>query len=49
MAEGLLRLDAGAMFTVESAGVEASFVRPQAIAAMNEIGNRHYQSLFEIG
>ena len=38
MAEGLLRHDGGDMFTVESAGVEASFVRPQAIAAMREIG-----------
>jgi arsenate reductase (thioredoxin) len=38
MAEGLLRHDGGEMFTVESAGVEASFVKPQAIAAMREIG-----------
>ena len=38
MAEGLLRHDGGEIFTVESAGVEASLVRPQAIAAMREIG-----------
>ena len=38
MAEGLLRHIAGEQFEVESAGTVASFVRPQAIAAMNEIG-----------
>ena len=38
MAEGLLRHDAGEKFEVESAGVISSFVRPQAIRAMNEIG-----------
>lgn len=38
MAEGLLRDLAGDKFVVESAGTVASFVRPQAIAAMNEIG-----------
>ena len=38
MAEGLLRHDAGDRFEVFSAGVEASFVRPQAIAVMREIG-----------
>lgn len=38
MAEGLLRHDAGDRFDVESAGVIKSFVRPQAIAAMEEIG-----------
>lgn len=38
MAEGLLRDMAGSKFVVESAGTVASFVRPQAIAAMNEIG-----------
>lgn len=38
MAEGLLRHDAGDRFEVESAGVEPSFVRPQAIEAMREIG-----------
>jgi arsenate reductase len=38
MAEGLLRHLAGDRFEVFSAGVEPSFVRPQAIAAMNEIG-----------
>ena len=38
MAEGLLRKMAGDKFDVESAGVEPSHVRPQAIAAMNDIG-----------
>ena len=38
MAEGLLRHDGGEKFEVESAGVEASFVRPQAIEAMREVG-----------
>ena len=38
MAEGLLRHMAGDRFEVESAGTTASFVRPQAIAAMAEIG-----------
>lgn len=38
MAEGLLRHDAGDRYEVESAGVEASFVRPQAIEVMQEIG-----------
>jgi arsenate reductase len=38
MAEGLLRHDAGDRFEVESAGVKASLVRPEAIAAMQEIG-----------
>lgn len=38
MAEGLLRDLAGDQFEVESAGTIASFVRPQAIAAMAEIG-----------
>ena len=38
MAEGLLRDLAGDKFEVESAGTIASFVRPQAIAAMAEIG-----------
>lgn len=38
MAEGLLRDIAGDRFEVESAGTIASFVRPQAIAAMAEIG-----------
>ena len=38
MAEGLLRHVAGDEFEVESAGTIASFVRPQAIAAMAEIG-----------
>jgi len=38
MAEGLLRHDAGGRFAVESAGAHASFVRPEAIAVMREIG-----------
>jgi len=38
MAEGLLRNIGGERFEVESAGTIASFVRPQAIAAMGEIG-----------
>jgi arsenate reductase len=38
MAEGLLRHLAGEMIDVTSAGTIASFVRPQAIAVMNEIG-----------
>lgn len=38
MAEGLLRHDGGDKFEVESAGVEPSHVRPQAIEAMREIG-----------
>ena len=38
MAEGLLRHDAGERFEVESAGTKASFVRPEAIAVMREVG-----------
>ena len=38
MAEGLLRDMAGDRFEVESAGVAPSFVRPEAIKAMREIG-----------
>lgn len=38
MAEGILRHIAGDKYEVESAGTIASFVRPQAIAVMNEIG-----------
>ncbi len=38
MAEGLLRHDAGEQFEVESAGTEPSSVRPEAIAAMRELG-----------
>src|SRR5580704_14656272 len=38
MAEGLLRHDAGERFEVESAGTKASYVRPEAIAAMSEVG-----------
>jgi len=38
MAEGILRHLAGDKYEVSSAGTIASFVRPQAIAVMNEIG-----------
>ena len=38
MAEGLLRNDAGDRFDVESAGTKPGHVRPEAIAAMREIG-----------
>jgi arsenate reductase len=38
MAEGLLRAYGGDRFEVFSAGTEATFVRPQAIAAMAELG-----------
>lgn len=38
MAEGLLRHLAGDRFEVHSAGTEATLVRPEAIAAMTEIG-----------
>ena len=38
MAEGLLRHDGGAAFEVSSAGTKPSHVRPEAIAAMREIG-----------
>jgi arsenate reductase (thioredoxin) len=38
MAEGLLRHDAGDRFAVESAGTRASFVLPEAIAVMGELG-----------
>ena len=38
MAEGLLRHDGGASFEVASAGTKPSSVRPEAIAAMREIG-----------
>ena len=38
MAEGLLRHDAGDRFEVESAGTKPSSVRPEAIAAMRELG-----------
>jgi len=38
MAEGLLRHDAGDLFTVESAGAKPSTVRPEAIAVMREAG-----------
>jgi arsenate reductase len=38
MAEGLLRHDGGEEFVVESAGLEPSIVRPEAIKVMREIG-----------
>jgi arsenate reductase (thioredoxin) len=38
MAEGLLRHDAGDRFQVTSAGTNPTEVRPEAIAAMREIG-----------
>ena len=38
MAEGLLRHDAGERFDVESAGTKPGVVRPEAIAAMQELG-----------
>lgn len=38
MAEGLLRALAGDRFEVHSAGTEATHVRPEAIAAMREVG-----------
>jgi len=38
MAEGLLRRDAGDRFEVSSAGTRPSQVRPEAIAAMRELG-----------
>jgi len=38
MAEGLLRHLGGDRFEVFSAGTIATFVRPQAISAMNELG-----------
>jgi len=49
MAEGLLRHDGGDEFAVESAGLEPSFVRPEAIKAMRESGidisGQHSKSL----
>jgi arsenate reductase (thioredoxin) len=38
MAEGILRHDGGGRFEVESAGVRPGRVRPEAVAAMREIG-----------
>src|SRR5881227_2870291 len=38
MAEGLLRHDAGDRYEVESAGIKPGRVRPEAIAAMRELG-----------
>ena len=49
MTEGLLRHDGGDAFAVESAGLEPSFVRPEAIEAMRELGidisGQHSKSL----
>jgi arsenate reductase len=38
MAEGILRHLAGDRFEVYSAGTEATFVRPEAVSAMAELG-----------
>jgi arsenate reductase len=38
MAEGLLRHEAGDRFEVSSAGTHPSTVRPEAVAAMSELG-----------
>jgi arsenate reductase (thioredoxin) len=38
MAEGLLRHDGGERFEVESAGVNPTRVRPEAVEAMREVG-----------
>jgi arsenate reductase len=38
MAEGLLRHDGGDKFEVESAGVNPTRIRPEAVEAMREIG-----------
>jgi arsenate reductase len=38
MAEGILHHDCGDAFEVFSAGTKASFVRPEAVQAMSEIG-----------
>jgi arsenate reductase len=38
MAEGLLRHEGGAAFEVFSAGTNPSHVRPEAVAAMQEVG-----------
>ena len=38
MAEGFLRHEGGERFDVQSAGTTASFLRPQAIEAMREVG-----------
>jgi len=51
MAEGLLRHDGGYAFAVESAGLEPSVVRPEAIEVMREIGidisKQHSKSIVE--
>jgi arsenate reductase len=38
MAEGLLRAAAGDRYRVDSAGTEATTVRPEAVEAMHELG-----------
>jgi arsenate reductase len=38
MAEGLLRCDGGEAFAVESAGLDPSSVRPEAVEVMRELG-----------
>jgi Low molecular weight phosphotyrosine protein phosphatase len=38
MAEGLLRRDAGDRFTIETAGIKPSIVRPEPVAVMKEGG-----------
>ena len=38
MAEGLLRARGGSAYEVASAGTEATLVRPEAIAVMDEVG-----------
>jgi arsenate reductase len=38
MAEGLLRHDAGNVYEVSSAGINPTYVRPEAIAVMREVG-----------
>ena len=43
MAEGLLRSFGGDRFEVVSAGTKPSIVRPEAIAVMSELGNRHFR------
>src|SRR5438094_918602 len=49
MAEGLLRNDAGDRFEVESAGLEPSRVRPEAIAATQSVFLFILAALCEIG
>jgi arsenate reductase (thioredoxin) len=44
MAEGLLRHLAGDRFEVMSASTEATLVRPEATAAMAELGGGHFRA-----